>query len=64
MCCVSQSCSVVSEVRTFVMNERAACLSAHECKFRLRGYGYGVPHMDAGQVSSTLPHGVDLCTLD
>ncbi|WP_375281335.1 hypothetical protein [Pseudooctadecabacter sp.] len=60
----SNSATVVSEVRTFVMNERATCLSDREWKFRLRGYGYDVRHTDAGHVVSTLPHGVDVCTLD
>lgn len=60
----ANTATVVSEVRTFVMNERAASLSEREWKFRLRGYGYDVRHTAQGRVVSTLPHGVDVCTLD
>ncbi|SLN15021.1 hypothetical protein [Pseudooctadecabacter jejudonensis] len=60
----SNTATIVSEVRTFVMNERASALSDREWKFRLRGYGYDVRKTEQGHVVSTLPHGVDVCTLD
>jgi hypothetical protein len=60
----SNTATIVSEVRTFVMDERKACVSAREWKFRLRGYGHDVTSTSRGTVLSTLPHGVEICTLD
>ena len=60
----SNSATVVSEVRTFVMDERKACVSDREWKFRLRGYGYDLTNTSRGTVVSTLPQGVEICTLD
>lgn len=34
------------------------------CKFRLRGYGYDLRETQRGTVLTTLPHGVEVCTLD
>jgi len=56
--------AIVSEIRTFVMDERKACVSDREWKFRLRGYGYDINKTDVGTVVSTLPAGVEICTLD
>ena len=60
----SNNATVVSEVRTFVMDERKACVSDREWKFRLRGYGYDITNTPRGTVLSTLPQGVEICTLD
>jgi len=60
----SHTATVVSEVRTFVMNERATSLSDREWKFRLRGYGYDIRNTERGTVVTTLPHGVEICALD
>ena len=60
----ANSATIVSEVRTFVMDERKACVSDREWKFRLRGYGYAVTDTNRGTVLSTLPQGVEICTLD
>ena len=38
----SNSATIVSEVRTFVMGERKSCVSDREWKFRLKGYGYDI----------------------
>ena len=56
--------TVVSEVRDFVMGERRHCVSDREWKFRLRGYGYDLRQTARGTVLATLPHGVEICTLD
>ncbi|AKS46147.1 hypothetical protein SAMN05444287_1254 [Octadecabacter temperatus] len=60
----SNTATIVSEVRTFVMDERKNCVSDREWKFRLRGYGYDVRDTNHGTVLATLPHGVEVCTLD
>ncbi|MCW1951435.1 MAG: hypothetical protein KIH44_008710 [Octadecabacter sp.] len=60
----SNSATIVSEVRTFVMEERKNCVSDREWKFRLRGYGYDVRETNRGTVLATLPQGVEICTLD
>lgn len=60
----SNNATVVSEVRTFVMEQRKSCVSDREWKFRLRGYGYDINQTERGTVLSTLPHGVEICTLD
>ncbi len=60
----SNSATVVSEVRTFVMGERKSCVSDREWKFRLKGYGYDIRQTERGTVLSTLPHGIQICTLD
>ena len=54
----------MSEVRTFVMGERKSCVSDREWKFRLKGYGYDIRQTERGTVLSTLPHGIQICTLD
>jgi hypothetical protein len=56
--------TLVSEVRTFVMGERKSCVSDREWKFRLRGYGYDLRQTDRGTVLTTLPQGIEICTLD
>ena len=58
------SATVVSEVRSFVLGERKNCVSDREWKFRLRGYGYDLRQTERGRVLATLPHGVEICTLD
>lgn len=60
----NNTATIVSEVRTFVMDQRKSCLSDREWKFRLRGYGYDLSKTDNGTVLRTLPHGVEICTLD
>lgn len=60
----SNNATVVSEVRTFVMGERKHCVSDCEWKFRLKGYGYDLRQTERGTVLTTLPHGVEVCTLD
>ena len=60
----SNNSTVISQVRSFVMGERQLCVSDQEWKFRLRGYGYDIRHTDHGDVLTTLPHGVEICTLD
>jgi len=60
----SNTATIVSEVRTFVMDERKSCVSDREWKFRLRGYGYDIRQTDHGTVLATLPQGVEICTLD
>ena len=60
----SQTATVVSEVRTFVMDERKTCLSDREWKFRLRGYGHALRQTDRGTMVTTLPHGVEICAID
>ena len=54
----------VSEVRTFVMDQRKSCVSDREWKFRLKGYGYDLRQTERGTVLTTLPQGVEICTLD
>ena len=56
--------TLVSEVRSFVMDQRKLCVSDREWKHRLRGYGYAVNITDHGTVLTTLPHGIEVCTLD
>lgn len=60
----SNSASAISDVRSFVMDERKSCVSDREWKFRLRGYGYDIRQTDHGTVLATLPQGVEICTLD
>ncbi len=60
----NNTATIVSEVRTFVMDERKNCVSDREWKFRLKGYGYDVRTTERGTVLSTLPQGVEICTLD
>ncbi len=60
----SNTATLVSEVRTFVMEERKSCVSDREWKFRLRGYGYDIRQTDHGTVLATLPQGVEICSLD
>lgn len=60
----NNTATIVSEVRTFVMDERKHCVSDREWKFRLRGYGYDVAQSASGTVLRTLPQGVEICTLD
>lgn len=60
----SNSAAIVSEVRTFVMGERKSCVSDREWKFRHKGYGYDIRQTERGTVLSTLPHGIQICTLD
>jgi hypothetical protein len=60
----SNSATIVSEVRTFVMGERKSCVSDRGWKFRLKGYGYDIRQTERGTVRSTLPHGIQICTLD
>ena len=60
----SHTAAVVSEVRTFVMDERKTCLSDRGWKFRLRGYGYDLRQTDRGTMVTTLPHGVGICAID
>lgn len=60
----SNSATIVSEVRTFVMGERKSCVSDREWKFRLKGYGDDIRQTERGTVLSTLPHGIQICTLD
>ncbi len=55
---------LVSQVRTFVMDERKNCVSDREWKFRLKGYGYDLRQTERGTVLTTLPQGVAICTLD
>lgn len=61
---INKTATVASEIRTFVLDERRACVSDREWKFRLRGYGYDIRTTPAGKVVTTLPAGVDICTLD
>ncbi|PVA05994.1 hypothetical protein [Thalassorhabdomicrobium marinisediminis] len=60
----SSKTTTLSDLRTFVMDERKHCVSDREWKFRLKGYGYALRQTPRGTVLSTLPHGVDLCTLN
>lgn len=60
----NNTATIVSEVRTFVMDERKSCVSDREWKFRLRGYGYDLRETSHGKVLATLPQGVEICTLD
>jgi len=60
----NNTATIVSEVRTFVMDERKNCVSDREWKFRLRGYGYDLRDTNRGTVLATLPQGVEICTLD
>ncbi|MDC0116226.1 hypothetical protein OAH97_01965 [Octadecabacter sp.] len=56
--------TVVSEVRTFVLGQRQYCVSDREWKFRLNGFGYDLRETDSGTVLTTLPAGVEICTID
>ncbi len=60
----SNTATIVSEVRTFVMSERKNCVSDREWRFRLKGYGYDIRQTERGTVLTTLPQGVEVCTLD
>lgn len=60
----SNTATIVSEVRTFVMGERKHCVSDREWKFRLKVYGYDIRQTDHGTMLTTLPHGVEICALD
>jgi len=53
----------IARVQNFVLAERQKCLSVREWKHRLAGYGYSLVDTDHGQVVTTLPHGVEVCTL-
>lgn len=55
---------IVSQVRTFVIDERKHCISDREWKFRLKGYGYDLRQTERGTVLTALPQGVEICTLD
>lgn len=55
--------SIVAQVRAIVMRERTMSVSDREWKHRLRGYGYALSDTDHGRVVTTLPHGVEVCTL-
>ena len=46
----NNTATIVSEVRTFVMDERKHCVSDREWKFRLRGYGYDLRDTNRGTV--------------
>jgi len=60
----SKDATVVSEVRSFVMNERKHCVSDREWAHRLRGYGYDLRETDHGTTLHTLPAGQEICVLD
>jgi hypothetical protein len=60
----ASTAAIVSQVRTFVMDERKNCVSDREWKFRLKGYGYDLRQTERGTVLTTLPQGVEICTLD
>ncbi|GKY87913.1 hypothetical protein [Sinisalibacter aestuarii] len=48
----------------FALNERAACLSDREWRFRLRGYGYDIRQTEQGRVLTTVTTGLELGALD
>ena len=52
-----------SDIRDFVMRERALSVSDREWKFRLRGYGFGIRDTDHGRMITSLLGGTELCTL-
>lgn len=56
--------TLVSEVRTFVMDQRKLCVSDREWKFRLKGYGYDLRATEHGTMLTKLPQGTEICSLD
>ena len=51
------------EIRQFVMDERARCLSDREWRHRLRGYGYAVRSFGEIEVLTSVIGGREICTL-
>lgn len=51
------------KVLSLVTQEREKALSKREWIHRLAGYGYAIRQTDNGDVVTTLPHGVEICTL-
>ena len=56
--------TVIAQLRQFALSERARCVSDREWAHRLRGYGYDLRQTERGRVLATLPHGVEVCTLN
>ena len=54
----------IAKVQSFVLQERAKCLSEREWKFRLRGYGYGLRESGENRVVTALMKNADLFEID
>jgi len=52
------------EALAFALNERRACLSDREWRFRLRGYGYDIRQTTRGRVLTQVTNGRELGLID
>ena len=55
--------SRTDDIRQFVMDERARCLSDREWRHRLKGYGYVVRNFGEIEVLTSVIGGREICTL-
>lgn len=53
----------MSEIQTFLMDEREKVLSEAEWRFRMRGYGYNLRRTEDGVEVARLPQNTVLGTL-
>ncbi|GGG65866.1 hypothetical protein GCM10011415_10830 [Salipiger pallidus] len=54
----------MTEVREFLLRERAKVLSEAEWRFRMRGYGYNLRRTNGGMEVARLPRNTVLGTLE
>ncbi|MBY6003602.1 hypothetical protein KUV62_06770 [Salipiger bermudensis] len=54
----------LSEVRDFLINERAKTLTETEWRFRMRGYGYNLRRVEGGVEVARLPQNSVLGTIE
>ena len=54
----------MTEVREFLLRERAKVLSEAEWRFRMRGYGYNLRRTNGGMEIARLPRNTVLGTLE
>lgn len=55
--------SITAQVANLVLQERRKSLSPREWKHRLAGYGYSLRDTAHGHIVTTLPHGIEVCTI-
>ena len=61
---LSETPTIIAEVRNCIMQSRSHCMSDHKWKNRLKGYGQHIRRKDHRQMLKTLPDGVEICALD
>lgn len=54
----------MSEVRSFLISERAKSLTETEWRFRMRGYGYNLRRVEGGVEVARLPQNSVLGTIE